>query len=34
LIKEVKPAAKIVEEMVEEAVEILTQKIPAEITIK
>jgi len=34
LINEVKPAAKIVEEMIEEAAEILTQKIPTEVTIK
>ena len=34
LIKEIKPAAKIVEEMVEEAAEIFMQKIPAETTIK
>jgi nitronate monooxygenase len=34
LIKEIKPARDIVEEMVEEAVDILTRKLPAEVTIK
>ena len=34
LIKEVKPAALIVEEMIEEAAEIITQKFPAEIIVK
>ncbi|MEK6195218.1 MAG: nitronate monooxygenase [Deltaproteobacteria bacterium] len=33
LIKEIKPARDIVEEMVEEAVDILTRKLPAEVTI-
>jgi nitronate monooxygenase len=34
LIKEIKPAAAILEDMVEEAAEILTKKLPAEVTIR
>ena len=34
LIKEIKPAAEILEDMLEEATEILTKKIPAEVTIE
>lgn len=34
MITEIKPAAKILEEMVEEAVEVLTQRLPAAVTVK
>ena len=34
LINEVKPAAKILEEMVEEAAEILSRKLPEKVTVK